>query len=179
MDITISLKPPRIGVVEKAPERVKATPPTPLVGGVENVLISCFGVRIEPRRESVGTGRDLSFRGSSIMSSFRRKPESIFGRNDNTPAFHLLVIGGNQSRVKYKGKTKGFRRTLIHQSGSTSFINRVRPPSSDGSDTRMTIQTKSDRSRPVPTNPLFAKATYCFFNNPDKGGWFSGSGNDK
>ena len=161
MDITISFKPPRIGVVEKAPERVKAPPLPPLSGVLK------------------GTGRDLSFRGSSIMSSFRRKPESIFGRNDNTPAFHLLVIGGNQSRVKYKGKTKGFRRTLIHQSGSTSFINRVRPPSSDGSDTRMTIQTKSDRSRPVPTNPLFAKATYCFFNNPDKGGWFSGSGNDK
>ena len=37
---------------------------------------------------------------NSPPPSFRRKPESIPKRNDNTPAFHLPVIGGNQSENK-------------------------------------------------------------------------------
>ena len=45
--------------------------------------------------------------------SFRRKPESIFKRNVNIPAFHLPVICKKQSKNKNKGKVKmdsGFRR---------------------------------------------------------------------
>ncbi len=45
--------------------------------------------------------------------SFRRKPESIFKQNDYTPAFHLLVICGNQSKKekqRQKQMDSGFRR---------------------------------------------------------------------
>ena len=38
--------------------------------------------------------------------SFRRKPESIFKRNNNTPAFHIPVIVWNQSEKKKQRQNK-------------------------------------------------------------------------
>ena len=43
------------------------------------------------------------------LPSLRRKPESIFKRNDKIPAFLLSVFGENQSNNKNKGKINGFR----------------------------------------------------------------------
>ncbi len=39
-------------------------------------------------------------------ASFRRKPESIFKQNDNTSAFHLPVLGANQSENKKTRRNK-------------------------------------------------------------------------
>ncbi len=66
--------------------------------------------------------------------SFRRMPESIAGRNGNTPAFHLPLIGGNQSENKKQrqntwipacaGMTnEGKKQSLPHWSRQTLVLH--------------------------------------------------------
>ena len=71
---------------------------------------------------------------SQPPSSFRRKPESILMQKDKTPAFHLLVIDGNQSENKKQRQNKW----------STSRL----PPAFAGM-TNKTAPPCKDRSRPV------------------------------
>ena len=56
-----------------------------------------FSGRVRP----VGAVRD-----PPLQPSFRRKPESILKQNDNTPAFHFLVIGRKQSENKKQRQNK-------------------------------------------------------------------------
>ena len=104
--------------------------------------------------------------------SFRRKPESILMQKDKTPAFHLLVIDGNQSENKKQRQNKW----------STSRL----PPAFAGM-TNKTAPPCKDRSRPVgrprggivPTDspPRLVSFTNSrnqgFFNNPEKGAFVS------
>ena len=89
----------------------------------------------------VGTGRDLSEAPAPVRGRFSSSPEinhrhSGACRNPERmrwPRYGLScpLICRNPTEVKDKGETPGFRRTLIHQSCSTSRLGRFRRRNDD------------------------------------------------